>query len=170
MTETIFIKENHPYPNNSLPVLYYEGAIKNLTDSPEAAQEVQAFFKENGYSNIWIDGIFSYHHFHSNTHEALACLAGEAEVQLGGPDAEIFLFRKGDVLLLPAGTTHKQINATEEFKIIGAYPNGIEPDLQKGSLEAYSEIKKRISEVPIPETDPLNKKEGATFDHWKSKA
>ena len=169
MAEAIFIKENHPYPNNFLPVLYYPSAIKKLTASPEAAQEVQSLLEENGYLNSWIDGIFSYHHFHSNTHEVLACLAGEAEVQLGGPDANVYIFKKGDILLLPAGTAHKRIDATEDFKIIGAYPNGIEPDLQKGNLEEYSQIKKSIAEVTLPEMDPVGKKEGATFEHWKSK-
>lgn len=166
MTEKIMIEENLPYPNNPLPVLYYRGAFKKITDSSEAPQEVQKILEKNGYTNSWIDSVFSYHHFHSNTHEVLVCLAGEATVQLGGPGANVYPFEKGDVLLLPAGTAHKKIEATEDFKIIGAYPAGMEPDMQKGSLEEYSKLKQEAREVPIPDTDPVENLNGAVFKYW----
>jgi len=166
MSETLYLKENEPYPNNELPVLYYPGAIEKMTDSPEAGQEVKAFLEKNGYSNGWLNGIYSYHHFHSNTHEVLACISGEAMVQLGGPESETYLFQKGDVLLLPAGTAHKRIESTDDFQIVGAYPDGIEPDLQKGHPKDYRQIKKTIAGVPVPKTDPVKNTEGAVFEHW----
>lgn len=166
MTKLIHVQENEPFPNNPLPVLHYSKAVNGLTGSPDAAQNVLDFFEKNGYTNGWIDGIFYYHHFHANTHEALACVSGEAMVQLGGPDRETYLFQKGDVLLLPAGTAHKRVDATEDFRIIGAYPDGMDPDMQKGEAEDYEKIKERIADVPVPKTDPVGGEDGAVSKHW----
>lgn len=166
MVQTITIKENQPFPNNSLPVLYYSEAIKELTNSKHTGEEVMKFLESNGYSNGWVGGIFTYHHFHSNTHEVLACISGKSEVQLGGPDFEVYPFKAGDVLLLPAGVAHKLIEATDDFQIVGAYPEGKEPDMQKGDTKNYEEMKERISRLGIPEYDPVEKTTGGVFDYW----
>lgn len=166
MVQTITIKENQPFPNNSLPVLYYPEAIKELTNSKHTGEEVMKFLESNGYSNGWVGGIFTYHHFHSNTHEVLACISGKSEVQLGGPDFEVYPFKAGDVLLLPAGVAHKLIEATDDFQIVGAYPEGKEPDMQKGDTKNYEEMKERISRLGIPEYDPVEKTTGGVFDYW----
>ncbi|WP_035051231.1 cupin domain-containing protein [Carnobacterium pleistocenium] len=166
MVEVMYTKETKPFPNNSLPILYYPKAVVNLLDGPEAAQRVLALFEKNGYSNGWTNGIFSYHHFHSNTHEVLACITGEATVQLGGPDAQKYSFAKGDVLLLPAGVAHKRIDASNDFKIVGAYPDGLEPDIQKGGTEHYESIKQTIATVNIPAKDPLEGEKGALVTSW----
>lgn len=166
MTKLIHVQENEPFPNNPLPVLHYPKAVSDLTGSPDAAQNVLDLFEKNGYTNGWINGIFSYHHFHANTHEALACVSGEAMVQLGGPDSKAYLFQKGDVMLLPAGMAHKRVDATEDFRIIGAYPDGMDPDMQKGETENYEKIKQRIADVPLPKTDPVEGKDGAVSKHW----
>ena len=166
MAEIVYIKENKPFPNNHLPVLYYPKAIANLLNEPDPAQRVLALFEKNGYTNEWVNGIFSYHHFHSNTHELLACIAGEATVQLGGPDTQMVSFSKGDVLLLPAGVAHKRIDASPDFKIVGAYPDGLEPDMQKGEAKDYEGIKPTILSVEIPKKDPVEGKEGAVATQW----
>jgi|SRR5690625_936391 len=168
VVETIYIQENLPYPNHDLPVLYYSKGMEDLANSPDAAQKVKEHLENNGYTNSWVNGIFSYHHFHSNTHEVLVCISGEAMVQLGGPEKDTYRFEKGDVLLLPAGTAHKKIEASEDFQIIGAYPDGIEPDMEKGENENFQELRERIASVPIPESDPLQGVEGAVMKFWKS--
>lgn len=167
MAKTIVLQENRPFPNNTLPVIYYPGALKTLTAASNKEEKVKAYLEKNGYSNSWINGILSHHHFHSNTHEVLVCLSGTATVQLGGPDAEMHSFKKGDILFLPAGAAHKCIEATEDFQIVGAYPEGKEPDMQKGDTEKYEELKTRISQVSKPKYDPLEKNSGAIFDYWK---
>lgn len=166
MTETIHLEENHPFPNNPLPILYYPGAILQLLDSPDADRKALAFLAGNGYTNGWVNGIFSYHHFHSNTHEVLACISGEATVQLGGPGAEMYRFRKGDVLLLPAGTSHKRMDASTDFRIVGAYPDGREPDMQRGDAPDFEKIKEAINQVPIPPTDPVTGRQGGILEFW----
>lgn len=167
MIQTIPINENKPFPNNPLPVLYYPDAIAPLLENDQSDSSVKDFFVKSGYTNSWTNGIFSYHHFHSNTHEVLACIAGEAQVQLGGPEAEIYTFKKGDVLLLPAGTAHKRIQAADDFQIVGAYPNGVDPDMQKGDEAVYEKVKENISRVPIPDMDPVEGENGAVSQYWE---
>ena len=167
MAEIIYIKENHPFPNNPLPVLYYPSEVESLIEMPNSEQNVLALFGINGYSNGWVNGIFPFHHFHANTHEVLACTAGEAAIQLGGPDTPIYTFSKGDVLLLPAGTAHKNIQASEDFKIVGAYPDGLEPDMQKGEAGDYENIKRMLASVAKPDKDPLEGNDGAVHEYWR---
>lgn len=167
MVEKFFIAENEPFPNSYLPVLYYPEAVRDMLEKADPFHEVLDFFIKNGYSNGWKGGIFTYHHFHSNTHEVLACISGEATVQLGGPGAEMYTFKKGDVVLLPAGVSHKLIEATEDFQIVGAYPDGTEPDMQKGQPDNnYTTIKARARTVPVPATDPVGGKDGAVLTEW----
>lgn len=166
MVKTFYTKENQPFPNNLLPVLYYPNVVANLLNEPGPAQSVLDLFEKNGYTNGWENGIFSYHHFHSNTHEVLACIAGEATVQLGGPEARIYSFSKGDVFLLPAGVAHKRVAASQNFKIVGAYPEGLEPDMQKGKAENYEAVKQEVAHVSQPENDPVEGKDGAVIQYW----
>lgn len=166
MIKTLDIRENEPFPNNALPVLYYPGAVAELTSTEDNGEKVQAFLEKNGYSNGWIGSIFTYHHFHSNTHEVLACISGEAQVQLGGSNAEVYPFKKGDVMLLPAGVAHKLIEGTDDFQIVGAYPEGKEPDMQTEDVDYYEEMKVRISRLGIPKYDPVEKTQGGVFEYW----
>lgn len=166
MVKTFYTKENKPFPNNPLPVLYYSKVVVNLINEPDPAQSVLDLFEKNDYTNGWVNGIFSYHHFHSNTHEVLACIAGKATVQLGGPDTQSYSFSKGDVLLLPAGVAHKRIAASQDFKIVGAYPEGLEPDMQNGGAENYESIKQAITSVQLPKKDPVEGANGAVAKHW----
>lgn len=166
MVKTFYTKENKPFPNSPLPVLYYPKAVANLINEPDPAQSVLDLFEKNGYTNGWVNGIFSYHHFHSNTHEVLACIAGEATVQIGGPDTQHYSFSEGDVLLLPAGVAHKRVAASQNFRIVGAYPEGLEPDMQKGRGENYKSIKQAITSVPLPKKDPVEGANGAVANYW----
>lgn len=166
MAQAIQLKENRPYPNNALPVLFYPDVLSNKLRANYTGRDVLQLFQENDYSNGWTNGIASYHHFHSITHEVLGCFSGEAQVQLGGPDADIFTFSRGDVLLLPAGTAHKNIGSTSNFRIVGAYPNGRNFDMLRGDEKKYEERKETITTVPIPDFDPVDGKEGAVQEYW----
>ena len=166
MVKTFYPKENQPFPNNPLPVLYYPKVVANLLNEPDPAQSVLDLFEKKDYTNGWVNGIFSYHHFHSNTHEVLACIAGKATVQLGGPDTQSYSFSEGDVLLLPAGVAHKRVAASPDFKIVGAYPEGLEPDMQKGGAENYESIKQAITAVQLPKKDPAEGANGSLSNHW----
>ncbi|WP_423188454.1 cupin domain-containing protein [Alkalibacterium sp. f15] len=166
MVKTYRIVENPPFPNHPLPVLYYPHALDELLEQSDPAERVKAFFNNNGYSNSWVNGIYAHHHFHSNTHEVLGCVAGRGRVQLGGPGNDEYPFNKGDVILLPAGTAHKLTDSTDDFKVVGAYPNGMDPDMQRGEAPDYDEVQKRSYDVLVPATDPVTKFEGPVHEYW----
>jgi len=166
MVKAFSIEENPPFPNHPLPVLYYPNALNELLEKSDSAEAVLAFFSDNGYSNGWVNGIYDYHHFHSNTHEVLGCIAGRSTVQLGGPDKDEYPFSKGDVILLPAGVAHKLTDSTDDFKIVGAYPNGMEPDMQRGEASNYDTVQKRAYDTLVPATDPVNKFKGPVQKYW----
>lgn len=167
MAKRINLTENKPYPNNELPVLYYENILKEVLDESFTAHDVLQLFENNGYTNGWVNGILARHHFHSTAHEVLACTKGEVKVQLGGENGEMTTLREGDVILLPAGTSHKKLDATENFEIVGAYPvNDSEYDFQYGDAISYEAIKKRIKEVKLPDTDPVTGSPGEVQKYW----
>ena len=52
-------------------------------------REFARAFAANGWLNPWRDGIFTYHHFHSTSHEVLGIAAGEVRVAFGGPGGRV---------------------------------------------------------------------------------
>ena len=107
-------------PNNpALAALVMRGAI-----APGASPEAIAVrLRANGWGGTWVWRVFPYH---PNAHEALAVAAGRAELMLGGPRGERVAVCAGDVVVLPAGTGHRQIEASPDFAVVGAYPPGQE--------------------------------------------
>src|SRR5688572_4920007 len=87
-------------PNNPvLPVVIYRGA---LMDEKDAAAVFEQRFMENGWGGCWRNGIYNYHHFHSNAHEVLGIARGYVMVQLGGATGRICRLEAGDFVVLPA--------------------------------------------------------------------
>jgi len=131
---------NHP----SFPVLLYRGVD---------ADDVRELFHAHGWGGSWVNGVFDFHHFHSTSHEVLGVLAGEATIQLGGPQGRPFDVRAGDVIVLPAGTGHRRLTDRNGFTVTGAYPAGQEDyDLLRSADDAARE---RIRTLPAPEQDPV---------------
>lgn len=163
---TLHFEENGKFPNNhKLPVLLY----KNVFDFSEGdpAATIENVFSENGWTGSWRNGIFSYHHYHSNTHEALGVYGGWAEVQLGGPENDPVHIEKGDLVVLPAGTSHKKIDSGDGFAVVGSYPGGKSYDMNYGKAEEVESAKKNIAKVPLPQQDPAFGEGGKMFDYWK---
>ncbi|MEY8292989.1 cupin domain-containing protein [Carnobacteriaceae bacterium 52-44] len=169
MVEPIYLSENEPYPNNTLPVLYFENVLASALGDDYTGDDVLQLFTNNGYTGGWKGGIKDRHHFHSTAHEALACTEGELRVQFGGQNGEILTIRKGDVMLLPAGTAHKKLDATEKHEIIGAYPlNDSDYDFQYGDASDYEAIKESIQNVNIPDTDPVTGAPSNIQQYWEN--
>src|SRR5918995_6942222 len=60
-------------PNNTtLPLLVYSQVLDSSEQDSSRCKELLA---ENGWGGAWVDGVFSYHHYHSNAHEVL-CVVG----------------------------------------------------------------------------------------------
>lgn len=125
-------------------------------------------FNRNNWLNSWTNGIFDYHHFHSNAHEVLGVVSGFATVRIGGKQGQDLRINQGDVIVLPAGTGHKRINASDEFKICGAYPEGMEPDTKTGKKVEYLKVLENIKRVPFPSLDPIFGVNGPLIEIWNN--
>lgn len=160
------IKQNGYYPNNAaLPVLLYKDALHLPDENNDAL--VKEVFEQNDWRNSWTNGIYPYHHYHSITHEVLGVIQGHCIVMLGGEKGVRQKIERGDVLVLPAGVAHKNIESSDNFKCVGAYPKGVDYDLNYGKEEEHPKVDENIRQVPLPDTDPIYGKEGPLLENWK---
>lgn len=113
-----------------------------------------------------MNGVFPYHHYHSNAHEVLGAISGSAKLQLGGDAGYTANVEAGDVVVLPAGTAHKKLTATPDFRIAGAYPGAwtITPARR---ADDFAAALPEIREVPLPERDPVYGEAGPLLRLWK---
>jgi len=134
---------NHP----SLPVKLYSAAV----NSP--ASDFEPLFRKNGWPPQWQGGVFSYHHYHSTTHEVLGCAEGWARLMLGGPHGKEVRLQAGDAVLLPVGTGHCCLEASNDFLVVGAYPPGCNFDLCRE--EPTPSMLDRIARLDRYPSDPV---------------
>lgn len=152
---------NHP----AYPLLLHRQAFDASVADPAASAE--ALFAANGWGGLWRNGVYPYHHYHSTCHEALAVAAGWADVRFGGEAGETVRLEAGDVAVLPAGTGHKRLAASDDFLVVGAYPAGQPLDLIRDASEHDAAVA-RIGSVPLPATDPVFGSEGGLRTMWRS--
>jgi uncharacterized protein YjlB len=152
-------------PNNpTLPLLVYTSALRLIGDDPAAVAE--RIFSANGWGGLWRDGIYPFHHYHSTAHEVLAICRGGARVQFGGEQGVILDVQPGDVAVIPAGVGHKNLGATGDLLVVGAYPPGQQWDLCYGRPDERPRVIENIARVPLPPTDPVYGKAGLLLEHW----
>ena len=163
-TQMINLKDDGTFPNSELPVLFYKGALDVPFLFP--ANYVKKLFEDNGWSNAWDDGIFEYHHYHSITHEVVGIYEGETVLQLGGEKGKKLKVEKGDVLIIPAGVAHKNLKEDDDIQCIGAYPGGMDYDMNYGAEGERPCADKNIKKVPLPESDPIFGKTGGLMEIW----
>ncbi|MCT8991694.1 cupin domain-containing protein [Chelativorans sp. SCAU2101] len=157
----LHLEEDVEMPNHpSFPVLIYAGVFAQDEAGMDRAFEER--FAQNGWRGIWRNGIFGYHHFHPDAHEALGVARGSAEVQLGGESGERLRIEVGDLLVLPAGTGHKRLSASADFLVVGAYPKG-----QENYTILRSKVPRDVvAQVPRPRTDPFYGNDGPLLRLW----
>lgn len=159
------LEENGQIPNNpSLPLLVYQQV---LDISDDLKEQFEKAFKENKWGGSWVNGVFDYHHYHSTAHEVLGVLSGTATIAFGGPDKLEVDLQAGDMVVLPAGTGHCRISASDDFKVIGAYPNGQEDYDTCTQQDDVDEKEENIRQVPRPKADPISGENGPLMEHWK---
>lgn len=163
--EKFFFKDDGKIPNNELPLLVYKNVFPERGE--EGATRLEKRFNENNWKNSWRNGVHDYHHYHSNTHEVLGVYSGKAMLQLGGEAGEKLQVAAGDIIIIPAGVGHKNLGS-EEFKILGAYPDGRDYDMNYGKEGERPAADKNISKVPVPETDPFFGKNLGVPEIWNS--
>jgi uncharacterized protein YjlB len=160
-------KANKYFPNSKLPLVIYNNACLLGKQKKKAAETVQKIFNKNNWKNPWSNGIYNFHHYHSNTHECLAIASGRAWVIFGGTGGKRIVLNKGDVIIIPAGLAHKCSKASTDFLCVGTYPGGNEYDINLGTKEELEKAKSRLLKLAKPELDPLYGKEGFLKAFWK---
>ena len=159
------IKDDGTFPNNAhLPLLAYQGVLALPAGDP--ARAVEELFEVHNWGGSWRNGIFSYHHYHSTAHEALGVYSGNARVQLGGPSGPEFEVGRGDVIVIPAGVAHKNLGASPDFRVVGAYPAGQRPDMNTGKSNERPQADRNIANVALPTMDPVFGDAGPLIRLW----
>lgn len=153
-------------PNNPrLPFLLYRRGI-DVSGTPDPEDVVEKVFQDNGWGDLWRNGIYPYVHYHSMIHEGIGVARGRANVRFGGAKGREIEIVQGDVCVLPAGTGHQCLWASPDLVVIGAYPKTGRYDLCRGSKAEHAKAIVSIPKVPLPETDPLYGADGPLRRLW----
>jgi uncharacterized protein YjlB len=157
---SFFLNDAGDIPNNpDLPVIVYQGVFADNLN-------METQFEQHDWTGTWTGDVYDYHHYHTNTHEVLGVKSGQATMLLGGDSGERLELKAGDVVVLPAGTGHRKIESSEDFAVVGAYPNGSKPDLKEKDPGARAQAKAQIKNVPVPQTDPVYGENGPLLEKW----
>jgi uncharacterized protein YjlB len=164
-TETV---ELHRIPEaTDLPLILYRAAIAE--QGKAAAKAFEQLFARNGWPGAWRNGIYHYHHFHATAHEVLGIAAGQAFVRFGGEEGPLVEVRAGDVVVIPAGVSHCNEGASEDLLVVGSYPDGQRPDLNKDTPGQIPKLREKLGKVALPTADPVHGPEGPLLRHWGAK-
>lgn len=159
------LEDDGTFPNNpGCPLLVYKGALK--LNGPDPASMVEQIFGANHWTGSWRNGIYGFHHYHSTTHEVLGIYGGSVKAQLGGPGGITLTAGKGDVIIIPAGVAHKNLDGSRDFRCVGAYAGGRSWDMNYGKPEERPAADRNIARVPVPEMDPVYGPEGPLLKQW----
>lgn len=155
--------ERGPIPNNvRFPALIYQRAFPD--DLADLAAAMEQRFAENGWPPAWRNGIYDFHHYHTKGHEALGIAKGAARFVLGGEGGRELEVSAGDVLLLPAGTGHCRLEASDDLLVVGAYPPGQSGDIRRDAPTL--EMRTAIARLARPAADPAFGPDGPMLEHW----
>jgi uncharacterized protein YjlB len=157
-------KDDGIFPNSPLALLFYWHAI--ATNAKDSASVFEKCFAENDWTNSWRDGVYSFPHYHSTSHEVLGVYSGAATLRLGGEHGENLEVQAGDVIVIPAGVAHQNLVASDDFGVVGAYPEGREWDLLRGLPGERPKANRNIAALPMPDNDPVYGAEGPLRQLW----
>jgi len=158
-------KDDGTFPNSKFPVLIY----KNVLDFPlffDAAYIVK-LFEKNHWTNSWKSGIFTYDHYHSTAHEVIGVYKGKTTLLVGGEKGVAIELTKGDVIVIPAGVAHKNLGNEHDVCCVGAYADGAVYDTCTGKKAERPLADKNITNVRLPDRDPVLGLKGGVEKHWK---
>jgi len=154
------------FPNSVLPLLVYRKALR--ADGRDPASLLEERFANNDWCNSWRNGVYSFAHYHSTTHEILGVYCGVATLRLGGAHGRNLDVHFGDVIVIPAGVGHQKLDASSDFAVVGAYPDGRDWDLLRGLPGERPKSDHTIASLPIPDYDPIYGADGPLRQIWKA--
>src|SRR6266853_1023515 len=142
------------FPNSLLPLLVYRKALR--ADGRDPAWLLEERFANNDWCNSWRNGVYSFAHYHSTTHEILGVYCGVATLRLGGEHGRNLDVHFGDVIVIPAGVGHQKLDArstrrTAKVRSHHRFPanSRLRPDLRRQRpIEADLEIRARCLTQP----------------------
>jgi uncharacterized protein YjlB len=154
-------------PNNPhFPVLLYRGAVALNDRAFDPGTIIDTLFETNGWGRSWRDTVYDFVHYHSQVHEVMGVARGTAKIECGGLKGRVLSLKAGDVLVLPAGTGHRLIDASRNFLVVGAYPESGTYD-ECTDMRERVEAAKRIAKVRKPAHDPVYGKRGPLGRLWR---
>jgi uncharacterized protein YjlB len=157
-------------PNNPrLPLLIY-GAAMDVAAEHDPAVPFERAFAGHGWIGGWRDGIYPFLHFHTTAHEVLGIARGRALVEFGGAKGQVLAIETGDVVVLPAGTGHRRVEASGDLLVVGAYPKSVSVDQRRPGQVDHGRAMATIARVPIPEMDPVYGVDGPLVRLWKAES
>jgi uncharacterized protein YjlB len=130
--ETLKFADDGSVPNNARLPFIYRSAI-DLSGTPDPEDVIESVFRDNGWGDMWRNGVYEYMHYRSMIHEVMGIARGRAKVRFGGAQGREFDLMQGDVVVLPAGTGHQGLWVSPDLVVIGAYPDTGRYDLCRGS-------------------------------------
>lgn len=166
IVQTEVFADDGRFPNSLYPVIIYRNVLPKYKTG--LADEMEALFAENNWTNAWRNGIYNYHHYHSTAHEVLGISRGTVKLHLGGEQGRVVLLEAGDVVVIPAGVAHKNVHAAD-LEVVGAYYEGMPWDVLIGDQGDRPAADENIASLPAPELDPVFGNRGVP-DHWNDQA
>ncbi len=153
-------------PNNaSLPLVLYRDVV-GMARGRDPAAAFETLFATHGWAGSWRNGIHGFLHFHAATHEVLGIARGRALVQFGGDGGRDIEVEAGDVAILPAGTGHRRLSASDDLLVVGAYPSAGPYDQWRPGEIGHRDALARIARVPAPAQDPVYGRDGPLTRLW----
>ncbi len=167
--ETFHFEGDDETPNNPrLPLIVYRGVVPEQVGG-DMAEWFERTFAVNGWSDGWRNGIYPFLHFHTGTHEVLGIACGRASVEFGGARGRPLTVAAGDVVVLPAGTGHRRLEASADLLVVGAYPRNGRFDQKRPGQVGRDAAQRAVAAVPLPERDPVLGTDGPVIELWRDK-
>ena len=151
---------NHP----RWPLILYRSPVRQAAEFDPAAI-FEDLFSRHGWQDSWRAGIYDFMHYHSRIHEVLGIARGSVRVLLGGTRGRTLDLKAGDVAILPAGTGHQCVGASD-LLVVGAYPASGTYDECRPNYPDHDRALKTIPKVARPRQDPVYGGNGPMLRLW----